>query len=58
MLELDGRALGPDDLGGRKPTQVLEILLVHLGQAVPKDRVADLLWGDRPPKVRAQDSGA
>jgi SARP family transcriptional regulator, regulator of embCAB operon len=50
MLELDGRALGPDDLGGRKPKQVLEILLVHLGQAVPKDRVADLLWGDRLPK--------
>jgi pimeloyl-ACP methyl ester carboxylesterase len=31
MLELDGRALGPDDLGGRKPKQVLEILLVHSG---------------------------
>jgi DNA-binding SARP family transcriptional activator/pimeloyl-ACP methyl ester carboxylesterase len=44
------RVLGPRELGGRRPAQVLAILLVHLGQPVPKDRIADLLWGDRPPK--------
>jgi DNA-binding SARP family transcriptional activator/pimeloyl-ACP methyl ester carboxylesterase len=48
-VDVTGRALGPADFGGRKPKQVLEILLVHLGQTVPKDRVADLLWGERLP---------
>ncbi|MGD9526542.1 alpha/beta fold hydrolase [Pseudonocardia sp.] len=43
------RVLGPRDLGGRRPRQVLEILLVHQGQPVPKDRIADLLWGERLP---------
>jgi DNA-binding SARP family transcriptional activator/pimeloyl-ACP methyl ester carboxylesterase len=45
-----GRVLGPPDFGGRKPKQVLEALLVHLGQPVPKDRIADLLWRPRLPK--------
>lgn len=44
-----GRVLGPGDLGGRKTKQIAEILLVHLGQPVPKDRIADLLWGERLP---------
>ncbi len=44
------RVLGPRELAGRKPKQVLEILLVHRGQSVSKDRIADLLWGDRLPK--------
>ena len=44
------RVLGPRDLGGRRPAQVLGILLVHLGQPVPKDRIAHLLWGDNAPK--------
>ena len=42
--------LGPTDLGGRKPKQVLEILLVHQGEAVPKERLATLLWVDRQPR--------
>jgi DNA-binding SARP family transcriptional activator/pimeloyl-ACP methyl ester carboxylesterase len=49
-VEFHDRLLGPRDLGGRKPKQVLEILLVHQGQQVPKDRIADLLWGERLPK--------
>jgi DNA-binding SARP family transcriptional activator len=51
-LEIAGsdRTLGPRDLGGRKPKQVLEILLVHRGQPVAKDRIADLLRGERLPK--------
>ena len=45
-----GRSLGPRDLGGAKPKQVLEILLVHQGQPVPKDKLTDLIWGERLPK--------
>jgi DNA-binding SARP family transcriptional activator len=50
----NGRALGARDFGGVKPKQVLEILLVARGHLVPKDRLGDLLWGDKPPeKVHA-----
>jgi DNA-binding SARP family transcriptional activator/pimeloyl-ACP methyl ester carboxylesterase len=49
-LLIDGRVLGPSDFGGRKPKQVLEMLLVHQGDAVSKDRLADLLWGERLPR--------
>jgi DNA-binding SARP family transcriptional activator len=35
---------------GVKPRQILEILAVHVGQPVPKDRLADLLWDGRPPR--------
>jgi DNA-binding SARP family transcriptional activator/pimeloyl-ACP methyl ester carboxylesterase len=45
-----GRELGPGDLGGRRPKQVLELLLLHDGQPVTKERIADLLWGERLPK--------
>lgn len=44
-----GTLLGPTDFGGRKPKQVLEILLVHQGQPVAKERIADLLWGEGLP---------
>jgi CheY-like chemotaxis protein len=33
-----------------KPKQLLEILLIGRGSPVPKDRVADLLWGDELPQ--------
>jgi DNA-binding SARP family transcriptional activator/pimeloyl-ACP methyl ester carboxylesterase len=49
-VEVAGRRLGPRDLGGRKPKQVLEVLLVNRGQAVPKDRLVDVLWGERLPR--------
>lgn len=48
-LTVDGRSFGPTDLGGRKPKQVVEALLVHQGEAVAKDRLADLVWGERLP---------
>ncbi len=48
-LRVKGRDLGIKDLGGRKPKQVLEVLLVHGGVAVAKDRIADLIWGDALP---------
>lgn len=36
-------------LGGCKPRQILEILLLHLGTAVSKDRLIELLWDGCPP---------
>jgi DNA-binding SARP family transcriptional activator len=48
-VEHAGRTLGPRDFGGRRPKQVLEILLATRGRPVPVDRIAELLWGDRLP---------
>ena len=42
--------LGARDFGGVKPKQVLEILLLSRGRPVPRDRLADLLWGEALPK--------
>ena len=36
-------------LGGCKPRQILEILLLHIGTPVSKDRLIELLWGGCPP---------
>ncbi|MEO6201513.1 MAG: winged helix-turn-helix domain-containing protein, partial [Cryobacterium sp.] len=36
-------------LGGCKPRQILEILLLHVGTPVSKDRLIELLWGGCPP---------
>jgi DNA-binding SARP family transcriptional activator len=36
-------------LGGPKPRQILEILLMNLGHPVSKDRLILLLWGTNPP---------
>ncbi len=49
-VELDGRALGPRDFGGRKPKLIFEILLLAHGRPVTRDRLADLLWGEQPPR--------
>jgi DNA-binding SARP family transcriptional activator len=43
------RVLGPGDFGGLKPRRILEALALHRGHQVSKDRLADILWGDRPP---------
>ncbi len=43
--------LGANDLGGPKPRQVLEILLMNFGSAVSKTRLMDLLWGGNQPAV-------
>ena len=44
------RRLGPGDLGGVRPKQVLEILLTARGHLVPIDRLAELVWGDARPQ--------
>ena len=47
---VDGdRLLGPRDLGGVRPKQVLEILLASRGHHVPTDKLAELLWGAQRP---------
>jgi len=43
------RRLGPADLGGARPRQVLEILLAARGHRVSTDRIAELLWGEQRP---------
>ncbi|TFD79473.1 AfsR/SARP family transcriptional regulator [Cryobacterium fucosi] len=47
----DGAVLGAHHLGGPKPRQILEILLLQLGIPVSKERLIDLLWGGNPPAV-------
>ncbi|HYM63988.1 MAG TPA: BTAD domain-containing putative transcriptional regulator, partial [Gaiellaceae bacterium] len=49
-VETGGTRLGPRDFGGVKPKQVLEILLAARGHPVPKDRMADYLWGESLPQ--------
>jgi DNA-binding SARP family transcriptional activator len=49
-IEDGDRRLGPGDLGGARPKQVLEILLAARGHRVPTDRLAELLWGDDRPQ--------
>jgi DNA-binding NarL/FixJ family response regulator/DNA-binding SARP family transcriptional activator len=41
--------LEPGELGGPKPRQILEILLLSLGTPVSKHRLIDVLWAGRPP---------
>jgi DNA-binding SARP family transcriptional activator len=47
------RTLGPRDLGGARPKQVLQILLAARGHRVSVDRLAELVWGDAPPQDAA-----
>ncbi|HET6697737.1 MAG TPA: BTAD domain-containing putative transcriptional regulator [Nocardioidaceae bacterium] len=47
----DGRTITAADLGGVKPRQILEVLAVHAGTPVAKDRLAELLWDGEPPKT-------
>ncbi len=41
--------LGGGELGGLKPRQILEILLVNFGKPVSKERLVEMLWEGRPP---------
>jgi DNA-binding SARP family transcriptional activator len=52
-IENGARTLGPRDLGGARPKQVLEILLAARGHLVATDRLADLLWPQRAPQNAA-----
>ena len=37
------------DLGGRRQRAVLGALVMHRGQVVAAERLADCVWGDRAP---------
>jgi len=52
-IEEGERSLGPRDLGGSRPKQVLEILIAARGHLVPTDRLAELVWGDARPQNAA-----
>src|SRR5258705_8323610 len=52
-IEDGARTLGPRDLGGTRPKQVLEILLAARGHRVATDRLADLLWPEQQPQNTA-----
>ena len=43
----DGRRVR---LPGAKPTTLLALLAIHVGEVVGTDRLVDGLWGDRPPR--------
>lgn len=47
---VDDRSFGPSDLGGVKPKEILEILLLARGRAVTKQALANSLWPRKPPK--------
>ncbi len=49
-IEDGARVLGPRDLGGARPKQVLQILLAVRGHRVPTDGLAELLWAEVPPR--------
>ncbi|HEX6511268.1 MAG TPA: BTAD domain-containing putative transcriptional regulator [Chloroflexota bacterium] len=49
QIERGGERLGPGDFAGRKPKQLLEILLNERGHIVPRDRLIELLWPADPP---------
>ena len=40
---------GPCALGGPKQRALLAVLLLERGRVVPRDRLVDALWSDRPP---------
>jgi len=50
QIGIDGYVFSAGDLGGRKPKELLELLLMARGAPVAKDVLADRLWPDRLPK--------
>lgn len=48
-IQRGGTLLDARKLGGPKPRQILEILLLQLGNPVSKDRLIDLLWCGNAP---------
>ena len=42
---------GTVTLGGQKQRALLALLLLHAGEALSVDRIADELWGENPPRT-------
>lgn len=49
VVRRGNRTLTPKELGGPRQRQILEILLLHLGTPVSKNRLVDLIWGAQAP---------
>jgi DNA-binding SARP family transcriptional activator/pimeloyl-ACP methyl ester carboxylesterase len=49
-VTVDSQCLGSRDFGGVKPKQLLEALLVQRGRPLAKDRLAEMIWGEEPPR--------
>ena len=49
-VALRDEAGGEVALGGTRPRRLLAGLAVHAGEAVSADRLADIVWGERPPR--------
>ena len=49
-VEQDGHVLA---VGGRRQRALLQLLLLHANAVVPRDRLIDALWGERPPETAA-----
>jgi SARP family transcriptional regulator, regulator of embCAB operon len=49
-VQTDQGWVGPREMGGGKPRQVLEVLVLARGAAVSKSRIVDLLWGEAAPR--------
>src|SRR6516165_2451609 len=45
-IDVNGRAV---DIGGQKQRALLVVLLLSANEPVPRDILADRLWGERPP---------
>ena len=45
----------PIVVGSRKERRLIAVLAAHADQAVPADRLVDVLWGDRPPRRPAEN---
>jgi DNA-binding SARP family transcriptional activator/ABC-type branched-subunit amino acid transport system substrate-binding protein/streptogramin lyase len=59
---MDFRLLGPlevwdegreIEIAGAKRRALLAILILHRNEVLPRDRLVDLLWGERPPRSAA-----
>ncbi|TFC93941.1 MULTISPECIES: BTAD domain-containing putative transcriptional regulator [Cryobacterium] len=48
-IDRSGTRLSAHDLGGTKPRQILELLLLQLGRPLSKERLIALLWDGHPP---------
>ena len=55
VVARDGVAVDPTAVGSRKARQLLQILAAHRDRMLPVDQVAELLWGDQPPRRPADN---
>lgn len=50
-VERDGQAIAPEVWRGRKPQDLLKILVLARGRYVAKDQLLEWLWPDSPPEA-------